>query len=115
VTSNHPNSMVGIDNGVKVQRINITKVKRRHDDWHDFPVLPGAPSEGTSEAPVRSVPDVCQPCQPAAGSDFPGGIDVDFVTAPVFVEAMWLTNDKDEVDFLELYTSSAYQSAACAG
>jgi hypothetical protein len=108
----HTQSMVTIQTNTGVHRINESKVRLDHDEWHDvpIPILDKEP-EGEDE-PARADGSNVNPAQAEAQPGQPSSSSPSS-TGPLFSEAFWLVTDKGNIDFLEIFAGSQGLSYAC--
>ena len=90
----HEGAICVIDTGTTVMRVNQSKLRREHDDWHEFAV------------PLSDDP-------PAAPPPVPAPLKAE-VTDESIPDVYWLVHMKGKVDVQELFSGSARVSSACA-
>ena len=99
----HTKSMVTIETSAGVHKINETKVRLDHDEWHDvpIPILDEDPDEK----------DTDEPDEPAQAEN---GEGTSSSSSGNIAHTLWLITGTGDIDFLEIFAGSQRLSSACA-
>ena len=119
-------SMVAIDTGKQVLRVNESKIRKDKDEWHDIelpeekqdqdeqPLQSLAPAPPTPTVvrrkPLKSIPEN-EPLSTASSST---GRTSALAEDSSFEAVMWQAVQQGKINFLELFAGSARLSAACS-
>ena len=110
----HTKSMVTIESANNIHRINETKVRRDHDEWHDvpLPILNDDPDDEqeaeASEDPaqVDDQDDTAQAEEGRGSSSSSSGVR--------YAHTLWLISGDNNIDFIEIFSGSQHLSSTCA-
>jgi hypothetical protein len=99
----HTASMVTIESATGVHKINETKVRLDHDEWHDvpIPILDEDPAERES-----TTKDESAPAETGEGTSSSSTGNLAYT--------LWLSTSTGEIDFLEIFAGSERLSSTCA-
>jgi len=108
-------SMVLVETSNSVVRVNQSKIKKAHDEWHDVQIPLAPDNSSTQDTKVKEEPESpperneeeTAAEQPPEGNETNEGVSH-------HVLHQWLCQLSGDLDFLELFSGSARASSACA-
>ena len=111
----HTRSMVTLESLNGVHKVNETKVRRDHDEWHDvpIPILDESPDEPSDTEEQESAP--AEPVRRrAVSAPAENGEGTSSSSSGSIAHTLWLITEKGNIDFLEIFAGSQRLSYECA-